>query len=170
MIEAAERSGKLKPGGTVVEATSGNQGISLAFVCAKKGYKFVSCMAEVYSVERRKIMRMYGAKVVVTPKELAGAGMVAKARELADAHGWFFAGQFENEAQVDGHASTTGPEILSDFAGRPLDYFVTGYGSGGTFTGTARTIKAARPDIKVILTETDTAPMIASGKEQERNE
>merc|ERR1719436_1462647 len=168
MIEAAERSGKLKPGGTVIEATSGNQGIAMAFVCAKKGYKFVSCMAEVYSVERRKIMRMYGAKVVITPKELAGAGMVAKARELADKHGWFFAGQFENEAQIDGHASTTGPEILSDFAGRPLDYWVTGYGSGGTFAGTAKVLKQARPDLKIILSEPKAAPLVTSGEKQER--
>jgi len=169
MIEEAERSGKLKPGGTVIEATSGNQGIAMAFVCAKKGYKFVSCMAEVYSVERRKIMRMYGAKVVVTPRELAGAGMVAKARELAEAHGWFFSGQFENEAQVDGHASTTGPEILKDFAGRPLDYFVTGYGSGGTFTGAAKVIKTARKDVKIVLAEPEGSEVIGSGIEQKRN-
>mmetsp|Transcript_24401 Transcript_24401/g.72766 ORF Transcript_24401/g.72766 Transcript_24401/m.72766 type:complete len:377 (+) Transcript_24401:70-1200(+) len=170
IIEAAERTGKLKPGGTVIEATSGNQGIAMAMVCAQRGYGFVSCMAELYSVERRKIMRMYGARVVLTPAALAGAGMIAKARELAAKHGWFYAAQFENEAQAGYHAQTTGAEIVRDFAGHPLDYFVTGYGSGGTFQGAARTIKSARPDTQVVLSETDTAAMIASGKGQERRE
>jgi len=170
IIEAAERSGELKPGGTVIEATSGNQGIAMAMVCAQRGYRFVSCMAQIYSVERRKIMRMYGAKVVLTPAKLAGAGMIAKARELAAKHGWYYTAQFENEAQAGYHAQTTGSEILQDFAGLRLDYFVTGYGSGGTFQGVAKMIKAARPETQVVLSETNTAAMIASGESQERRD
>merc|ERR1719436_1807041 len=170
IIDAAERSGELKPGGTVVEATSGNTGISLALVCAQRGYNFVSTMAASFSVERRKVMRMLGAKVIVTPAPLGGTGMVLKAQELAEKHGWFYARQFENEANPAYHAQTTGPEILTDFAGRNLDYWVTGYGTGGTFQGVGKVIKQARPDVKIILSEPKGAPLITSGEKQERME
>jgi len=168
IIEDAERRGELKPGGTVVEATSGNTGIALAMVCAQRGYNFVSTMAASFSVERRKVMRMLGAKVIVTPAPLGGTGMVLKAQELAEKHGWYYARQFENEANPAYHAQTTGPEILSDFAGRSLDYWVTGYGTGGTFQGAGKVIKQARPDVKIILSEPKGAPLITSGEKQER--
>ena len=141
IIEDAERRGTLEPGQTVVEATSGNTGIALAMVCAAKGYPFVAVMAESFSVERRKIMRMLGAKVILTPAAERGSGMVRKAKELADKHGWFLARQFENQANPDYHRNTTGPEILSDFAGRRLDFWVTGWGTGGTLTGAGEMIK-----------------------------
>ena len=153
IIEDAERRGVLKPGQTVVEATSGNTGIALAMVCAAKGYPFVALMVETFSVERRKIMRMFGAKVILTPAAERGTGMVRKAQELAEKHGWFLARQFENEANPAYHRNTTGPEILSDFAGRKLDFFVTGWGTGGTLTGAGEMIRLARPDTQVVVTE-----------------
>src|SRR6195256_6753549 len=153
IIEDAERSGALKPGQTVVEATSGNTGIALAMVCAAKGYPFVALMVETFSVERRKIMRMLGAKVILTPAAERGTGMVKKAAELAQKHGWFLARQFENEANPAYHRNTTGPEIVADFVGKRLDYFVSGWGTGGTVTGAGQVLKRARPDIKVIVTE-----------------
>src|SRR5512137_1321492 len=148
IIEDAERRGVLKPGQTVVEATSGNTGIALAMVCAAKGYPLVATMAESFSVERRKIMRMLGAKVILTPAAERGSGMVKKAAELAKKNGWFLARQFENEANPAYHRQTTGPEILSDFAGRRLDFFVSGWGTGGTMTGAGQVLKKARPDLK----------------------
>ena len=153
IIEDAERSGALKPGQTVVEATSGNTGIALAMVCAAKGYPFVATMAESFSVERRRIMRMLGAKVILTPAAERGSGMVRKAEELAKKHGWFLARQFENEANPAYHRQTTGPEILQDFAGARLDYFVTGWGTGGTLTGAGEVLKLARPEVQIIATE-----------------
>jgi len=168
IIEDAERSGALKPGQTVCEATSGNTGIGLAMVCAAKGYPCVITMAESFSIERRKIMRALGAKVVLTPAPLKGTGMVDKARELAENNGWFQSRQFENEANPNYHAQTTGPEILSDFAGKRLDFWVTGYGTGGTMAGAGKVIKQARPDVKIILSEPTLAPLISSGKQQER--
>merc|ERR1712048_613988 len=170
IIQAAEGSGELKPGGTVVEATSGNTGIALAMVCAQRGYKFVSTMAASFSTEWRKVMRMLGAKVIVTPAPLGGTGMVLKAEELAEKHGWYLARQFENDANPEYHAQTTGPEILSDFAGRRLDYWVTGYGTGGTFHGAGKVIKQARPDLKIVLSEPQAAPLVTSGTKQERKE
>merc|ERR550532_1991192 len=167
IIDRAERSGELQPGGTVVEATSGNTGIALAMVCAQRGYKFVATMASSFSVERRKVMRALGAKVIITPAPLGGTGMVRKAEELAEKHGWFLCRQFETDANARYHASTTGPEILTDFAGKRLDYWVTGYGTGGTFSGAGKVIKAARPNIKIILSEPSAAPLIASGQKQE---
>jgi len=164
IITDAEQKGALKPGQTVVEATSGNTGIALAMVCAARGYPFVATMAESFSVERRKIMRGLGAKVILTPAAERGSGMVRKARELAEEHGWFLARQFENPANPAYHASTTGPEILSDFAGRRLDYWVTGYGTGGTMSGAGRTIKAARPEVTIVATEPAGAALLA-GKE-----
>jgi cysteine synthase A len=153
IIEDAERRGLLKPGQTVVEATSGNTGIALAMVCAAKGYPFVATMTETFSVERRKVMRAFGAKVILTPAAERGSGMVRKAKELAEKHGWFLARQFENEANPAYHRQTTGPEILSDFAGKRLDYFVTGWGTGGTLTGAGQVLKRARPDLKIVVTE-----------------
>ena len=170
MIEDAERRGVLKKGDTVVEATSGNTGIAVAMVCAQKGYKCVITIAEPFSVERRKIMRMLGAKVIVTPKAGKGTGMVAKAEELCAEHGWFLCSQFENTANPDYHANTTGPEILKDFAGKQLDYFVTGYGTGGTFQGVGRALKAARPDTKIVLLEPEAAGLLASGIKTERKD
>merc|ERR1719181_1492035 len=170
IIEDAEKRGLLKPGGTVVEATSGNTGIALAMVCAQRGYNFVATMAASFSTERRKVMRMLGAKVIVTPAPLGGTGMVLKAEELAEKHGWFLARQFETDANPAYHAQTTGPEILSDFAGRRLDYWVTGYGTGGTFHGAGKVIKQARPDTKIILSEPVNAALITSGVKQERKE
>eukprot|EP00931_Biecheleriopsis_adriatica_P047300 TRINITY_DN2724_c0_g2_i1.p1 TRINITY_DN2724_c0_g2~~TRINITY_DN2724_c0_g2_i1.p1 ORF type:complete len:375 (+),score=104.23 TRINITY_DN2724_c0_g2_i1:64-1188(+) len=170
IIEDAEKSGELKPGGTVVEATSGNTGIALAMVCAQRGYNFVSCMAASFSVERRKVMRMLGAKVIVTPAPLGGTGMVLKAEELAAQHGWLLARQFENDANPAYHAKTTGPEILRDFEGKRLDYWVTGYGTGGTFQGAGKVIKQARPETKIILSEPKNAALITSGVKQERKE
>ncbi|WP_376694492.1 cysteine synthase A [Wenzhouxiangella sp. EGI_FJ10409] len=164
IIEDAERRGDLKPGQTVVEATSGNTGIALAMVCAAKGYPFVAVMVETFSIERRKLMRAMGAKLILTPKEEKGTGMVKKAKELADKHGWFLARQFENEANPEYHRNTTGPEILRDFAGRRLDYFVSGWGTGGTITGAGEMLKLARPNIKIIATEPETAQLMA-GKE-----
>ena len=168
IIEAAEREGRLQPGQTVVEATSGNTGIGLAMVCAAKGYPLVITMVETFSVERRRLMRMLGAKVVLTPKEEKGTGMVQKARQLADQNGWFFAQQFETSANADIHESTTGQEIVADFEGARLDYWVTGYGTGGTVTGVARVLKTARPDCKIILSEPHNAALIGSGLEQAR--
>src|SRR5580658_9344594 len=147
IIEDAEARGTLKAGQTVVEATSGNTGIALAMVCAAKGYPFVAVMVETFSVERRKIMRMFGARVILTPAAERGQGMVRKAEELAKKHGWFLARQFENQANPAYHRNTTGPEILSDFAGRRLDFFVTGWGTGGTLTGVGEMMKVARPEV-----------------------
>ena len=164
IITDAERSGALKPGQTVVEATSGNTGIALAMVCAAKGYPFVATMADSFSVERRKIMRGLGAKVILTPAAERGSGMVRKAEELAEKHGWFLARQFKNPANPEYHRHTTGPEILSDFAGRRLDYWVTGYGTGGTMTGAGEVLKAARPEVQIGATEPSGA-MLLAGKE-----
>ena len=163
IIEDAERSGALKPGQTVVEATSGNTGIALAMVCAAKGYPFVATMAESFSVERRRIMRIMGAKVILTPAAERGSGMVRKAAELAKKHGWFLARQFENEANPAYHRNTTGPEILQDFAGRRLDYFVTGWGTGGTLTGAGEMVRLARPEVQIIASEPAGAALL-SGK------
>ena len=170
IIQDAEARGDLKPGDTVVEATSGNTGIAVAMVCAQRGYDCVICMAEPFSVERRKLMRMLGAKVIVTPKAGKGTGMVRKAEELCAKHGWFLCHQFENEANWKFHEETTGPEILADFDGKKLDYWVTGYGTGGTFHGAGKAIKAARPDIKVVLAEPADAGLLASGVPTERND
>lgn len=161
IINDAERRGVLKPGDTVVEATSGNTGIALAMVCAAKGYPFVATMAESFSVERRKIMRGLGAKVILTPAAEKGSGMVRKAEELAKQHGWFLASQFENPANPDYHRNTTAPEILSDFAGRQLDYWVSGYGTGGTMTGVGEVLKTARPDVTVVACEPKAASLLA---------
>lgn len=172
IIEAGEASGELKPGGTVVEATSGNTGIALAMVCAQRGYNFVSVMAASFSVERRKVMRALGAKVLITPAPLGGTGMVKKAEELAEKHGYFLARQFETEANAEFHKKTTGPEITAAFqkAGLKLDYWVTGYGTGGTYAGAGEHIKAVSPDTKIILSEPTTAPLVTSGTPQERKE
>ena len=153
IIEDAERRGALEPGQTVVEATSGNTGIALAMVCAAKGYPFVAVMTETFSVERRRIMRMMGAKVILTPAAERGSGMVRRAEELAKKHGWFVARQFENEANPAYHRNTTGPEILQDFVGRRLDYFVTGWGTGGTLTGAGEIIRLARPEVQIVVSE-----------------
>jgi len=169
VIEAAERSGELKPGQTVVEATSGNTGIGLAMVCAQKGYPLVITMAETFSVERRKLMRFLGAKVVLTPAALRGMGMVIKATELAKTHGWFLTRQFENEANADMHSRTTAREIIADFGGEPLDYWVTGYGTGGTLKGVARVLAKERPETKIIVCEPQDAPLLGSGIAQQRN-
>jgi cysteine synthase len=160
IIEEGERSGALKPGQTVVEATSGNTGIALAMVCAAKGYPFVALMADSFSIERRKIMRMLGAKLILTPAAERGSGMVRKAAELAKKHGWFLARQFENPANPAYHRNTTGAEILSDFAGKRLDYFVTGWGTGGTLTGVGELLRVARPETKVIACEPAGASML----------
>lgn len=168
IIEAAERSGALKPGQTVVEATSGNTGIGLAMVCAQKGYPLVVTMADSFSVERRRLMRMLGAKVVLTPRAEKGFGMYRKAAELAEAHGWLLARQFETEANAEIHAATTAQEILNDFRDQPLDYLVTGYGTGGTVTGIARVLRKERPDTKIILSEPANAQLIGSGVATER--
>jgi cysteine synthase A len=164
IIEDAERRGALKPGQTVVEATSGNTGIALAMVCAAKGYPFVATMADSFSVERRRIMRMLGARVILTPAAERGSGMVRKAEELSKKNGWFLARQFENPANPEYHRNTTGPEILSDFAGRRLDFWVTGWGTGGTLTGAGEMIKKARPDVRIIACEPEVAALL-SGKE-----
>src|SRR3984957_405863 len=160
IIEDAERKGTLKPGQTVVKAPSGNTGIALAMVCAAKGYPFVAVMAESFSVERRKVMRMLGAKVILTPAAERGTGMVKKAAELAKKHGWVPAAQFQNEANPAYHRNTTASEILSDFAGQRLDFFVTGWGTGGTLTGVGEMMKVARPDTKVIVTEPAAAALL----------
>jgi cysteine synthase A len=169
VIEDAERTGKLKPGQTVIEATSGNTGIGLAMVCAQKGYPLVVTMAETFSVERRKLMRFLGAKVVLTPAAARGFGMVAKAIELAEAHDWFLTRQFENEANADMHSRTTAKEILDDFAGERLDYWVTGFGTGGTLKGVSRVLAKERPETKIIVCEPNDAAMLSSGIEQQRN-
>ena len=169
IIETAERNGTLKPGQTVVEATSGNTGIGLAMVCAARGYPLVVTMAESFSVERRQLMRFLGAKVVLTPKEQKGTGMYNKARELAETHGWFLARQFETEANAEVHARTTAAEILADFDGRKLDYFVTGYGTGGTVTGVGRVLREKRPEVKIVLSEPANAALISSGQAQKRD-
>ena len=170
IIERAEREGLLMPGQTVVEATSGNTGIGLAMVCAAKGYPLVITMVETFSVERRRLMRMLGAKVVLTPKEAKGTGMVDKARQLAEQNGWFFARQFETEANADIHERTTGREIIADFNDAQLDYWVTGYGTGGTVTGVARVLRRERPGCKIIVSEPNNAPLLGSGQAQARLE
>jgi cysteine synthase A len=169
VIEAAEKSGELKPGQTVIEATSGNTGIGLAMVCAAKGYPLVVTMAESFSVERRKLMRFLGAKVILTPAAERAVGMINKTVELANAHGWFMTRQFENEANPDIHARTTAREILADFAGEKLDYWITGYGTGGTLNGVARVLAKESPDTKIIVCEPTDAQLLASGIEQARN-
>lgn len=169
IIEAAERSGELKPGQTVVEATSGNTGIGLAMVCAAKGYPLVVTMADSFSIERRKLMRFLGAKVVLTPRAEKGFGMYRKAQELAQANGWFLAHQFETAANAAIHENTTAREILADFAGQRLDYWVTGYGTGGTMTGVARVLRKERPETKIILSEPANAQLIGGGHAQQRD-
>jgi cysteine synthase A len=169
VIEAAERSGELRPGQTVIEATSGNTGIGLAMVCAAKGYPLVVTMAESFSVERRKLMRFLGARVVLTPAAGRAVAMVEKAVELAKAHGWFLTRQFENEANADMHSRTTAREIVNDFSGERLDYWVTGYGTGGTLKGVARVLAKEMPQTKVVVCEPEDAPLLASGIEQSRN-
>jgi len=161
IVTDAEKRGTLKPGQTIIEATSGNTGIALAMVCAAKGYQFVATMADSFSIERRKIMRGLGAKVILTPAAERGTGMVKKAEELAEKHGWFLARQFENDANPEYHRQTTGPEILSDFAGKRLDYWVTGYGTGGTLTGVGEVLKVARPDTKIIAVEPEAASLLS---------
>src|SRR5215470_3389408 len=169
ITERAEQTGQLRPQQTVIEATSGNTGIGLAMVCAQKGYPLVVTMAESFSVERRKLMRFLGAKVVLTPAAERGTGMVAKAIELAAAHGWFLTRQFENEANPDMHSRTTAKEILADFAGQRLDYWVTGYGTGGTLKGVARVLRQERPDTRIVVCEPAEAPLLGSGLPQDRN-
>src|SRR5262245_25805581 len=168
VIEAAEQSGELKPGQTVIEATSGNTGIGLAMVCAAKGYPLVVTMAEQFSVERRKLMRFLGAKVVLTPAAGRAYAMVTKAVELAETHGWFLTRQFENEANADFHSRTTAREIVSDFSGEKLDYWVTGYGTGGTLKGVARVLAKEMPDTKIVVCEPEDAQLIGSDIEQAR--
>ena len=168
IIEAAERDGSLKPGQTVVEATSGNTGIGLAMVCAQKGYPLVVTMADSFSTERRKLMRMLGAKVVLTPRAQKGFGMYQKAVELALANGWFLAHQFETAANAAIHEATTAREIINDFAGSRLDWFVTGYGTGGTVVGVGRVLRKERPEVKIILSEPANAQLVGSGHAQER--
>jgi cysteine synthase A len=170
VIEAAEKSGALKPGQTVVEATSGNTGIGLAMVCAAKGYPLVLTMSEAFSVERRRLMRFLGAKVVLTPGPLGASGMVAKAEELALTNGWFQTRQFENAANPAMHSRTTAVEILRDFEGESLDYWVTGFGTGGTLTGVGRVLREKSPNTKIIVAEPETAPMLASGEGQPRRD
>ena len=170
VIEDAERRGVLKPGQTVIEATSGNTGIGLAMVCAAKGYPLVVTMAESFSVERRRLMRFLGAKVIITPAPAGGTGMVDKAVELAKTHGWFLTRQFENEANAAIHQHTTAQEILRDFAGQRLDYWVTGFGTGGTLKGVGSVLRKERPDTKIVLCEPADAPMITSGTTQERHD
>src|SRR5689334_11246722 len=169
VIEAAEKSGALKPGQTVVEATSGNTGIGLAMVCAAKGYPLVLLMAEPFSIERRRLMRFLGAKVVITPAAERAVGMIKKMEELAAKHGWFMPRQFENEANPDFHSRTTAREIMDDFAGERLDYWVTGYGTGGTLKGVARILRKERPETKVIVCEPQDAQLLSSGIAQSRN-
>ena len=170
IIETAEREGKLKPGQTVVEATSGNTGIGLAMVCAAKGYPLVVTMADSFSIERRKLMRFLGAKVVLTPRAEKGFGMYRKAVELAEANDWFLASQFETDANADIHENTTAQEIVADFADSRLDYWVTGYGTGGTISGVARVLREKRPETKIVLSEPANAQLIGSGHEQKRGE
>jgi cysteine synthase A len=167
VIEAAERSGELKPGQTVIEATSGNTGIGLAMVCAQKGYPLVVTMVDTFSVERRRLMRFLGAKVILTPAALR-LGAVVKARELAETHGWFLTRQFENEANADMHSRTTAREIIADFAGERLDYWVTGYGTGGTLKGVARVLAKERPDTSIVVCEPLDSAVLGSGVPQQR--
>jgi len=169
IIEDAERGGALRPGQTVIEASSGNTGIGLAMVCAQKGYPLVVTMPDSFSVERRKLMRMFGAKVVLTPRAHRAYGAYRKAVELAEANGWFLARQFETKANADIHESTTGREIVNDFAGSRLDWFVTGYGTGGTLVGVARVLRRERPETRIVLAEPANAQMVSSGIGQERN-
>ena len=169
VIEAAEKSGALGPGQTVVEATSGNTGIGLAMVCAAKGYPLVLIMAEPFSVERRRLMRFLGAKVVITPAAERAVGMIKKLEELAQAHGWFMTRQFENEANSDFHSRTTAVEILDDFKGERLDYWVTGYGTGGTLKGVGRVLRKGRPETRIIVGAPADAPLLGSGVEQAAN-
>jgi cysteine synthase A len=166
IIEDAERRGALSPGQTVVEATSGNTGIALAMVCAAKGYPLVTVMAESFSIERRKLMKFLGARVVLTPAEKRATGMVEEAERLARENGWFLSRQFENEANPAYHRNTTGPEIIRDFAGRRLDYWVTGYGTGGTMTGAGQMLKVARPETQIVATEPEGAPLLSGGEWQ----
>jgi cysteine synthase A len=169
IIEEAERSGALKPGQTIVEATSGNTGIGLAMVCAAKGYPLVVTMADSFSIERRKLMRFLGAKVVLTPRTAKGFGMYHKAVELAEKNGWFLAHQFETDANALIHENTTGREIISDFDGQRLDYYVSGYGTGGTISGVARVLRKERPETKIIMTEPANAQIVGSGQAQKRD-
>ena len=169
VIEAAEASGELKPGQTVIEATSGNTGIGLAMVCAQKGYPLVITMAESFSIERRKLMRFLGAKVILTPASLRAVGMLEKTRELAEANGWFWTRQFENQANPDIHSRTTAQEILEDFKDDPLDYWVTGYGTGGTLKGVGRVLAEQSPQTKIVVCEPETAPLLTSHSPQPRN-
>ncbi len=168
VIERAEEDGSLRPGQTVIEATSGNTGIGLAMVCAAKGYPLVVVMAESFSIERRRMMRFLGAKVVLTPASLKGSGMLAKATELAEAHDWFLVSQFDNEANADAHSETTAPEILKSFADSKLDYWVTGFGTGGTLKGVSRVLKSESPDTRVVVCEPDNSPILGSGIPQQR--
>lgn len=170
IIEAAERSGALKPGQTVIEATSGNTGIGLAMVCAQKGYPLVVTMADSFSIERRRLMRMLGARVVLTPRAQKGLGMYMKAVELAKANGWFLAQQFETDANADMHEATTAREIINDFAGSRLDYVVTGYGTGGTAAGLARVLRRERPETRIVLSEPANAQLLGSGEKQARGD
>ena len=170
VIEDAERSGALEPGQTVIEATSGNTGIGLAMVCAQKGYPLVVTMAESFSVERRRLMRFLGARVILTPASEKGSGMLAKAVELAEKHGWFLCRQFENESNADMHSRTTAPEILADFDGERLDYWVTGFGTGGTLKGVARVLKKERPNTKIVVCEPDNSQLLGSGIAQQRTD
>ncbi len=164
IILDAEQKGLLKPGDTVVEATSGNTGVALAMVCAARGYRFVALMADSFSIERRKLMRAYGAKVILTPAAERGSGMVRRAEELAKKHGWFLARQFQNPANPAYHRSTTAAEILRDFAGKRLDYFVTGWGTGGTLTGVADMLRVARPEVKVVVSEPAEASLLTGAE------
>ena len=166
IILDAEKTGAIKPGQTVVEATSGNTGVALAAVCAARGYPFVAVMSETFSIERRKLIRAYGGKVVLTPAAARGSGMVKKAEELATEHGWFLARQFENPANPAYHRSTTAAEILRDFAGRRLDYFVTGWGTGGTLTGVGEVLKVARPEVRIIASEPAGAALLTGNEWQ----
>ncbi|HET9472410.1 MAG TPA: cysteine synthase A [Steroidobacteraceae bacterium] len=168
IIERAEETGALKPGQTVIEATSGNTGIGLAMVCAQKGYPLVVTMAESFSIERRKLLRFLGARVVLTPAAEKGSGMLAKAVELAEKHGWFLCRQFENEANADVHSRTTAMELLADFAGERIDYWVTGFGTGGTLKGVARVLKKQRPETRIIAAEPDNSQVLGSGIPQQR--
>lgn len=169
IIEAAEASGELKPGMTVVEATSGNTGIGLAMLCAQRGYPLVITMAESFSIERRRLMRFLGAKVVLTPAAMRATGMVEKAKELAKAHGWFYARQFENPANPAIHERTTAREIIADFKDQPLDYWVTGYGTGGTLQGVGKVLRKESPKTKIVVCEPEAAALLASQQPQDRN-
>ncbi len=170
IIEEAERRGELKPGQTVVEATSGNTGIGLALVCAAKGYPLVVTMADSFSIERRKLMRFLGAKVILTPRAAKGFGMYLKAKELADANGWFLARQFETADNAKIHENTTAREIIADFKDQRLDYFVSGYGTGGTVAGVGRVLRKERPETKIVLSEPANAALVSSGTAQQRGE